>query len=117
MNGWANEEPEKIAETDDQHVSPLREDGQTHGTPASILSVTVGDGLCARAFRGRDSRWRKAAMREPVVEEAAGDCLAGLGEEARGRGGRRGDWSGWCGYDRWRERLAGRVAVAQAECA
>jgi hypothetical protein len=30
---WSKDELGKIAETDDLHISPFREDGKTYGTP------------------------------------------------------------------------------------
>jgi hypothetical protein len=33
MRGWDSDELRKIAEADDLHVSPFREDGSTYGTP------------------------------------------------------------------------------------
>ena len=64
MSTWAKDELSKIAETDDLHISPLREDGKTYGTPKWIWSV-VGDGaLYVRAYNGRNSRWHQAAIRQ-----------------------------------------------------
>jgi hypothetical protein len=54
----------KIAEADDLHVAPFREDGTTYGTPTWIWSVAVGDALYVRAYHGQDSRWYKAALRQ-----------------------------------------------------
>ena len=42
---WSRDELRKIAESDDLHIAPLREDGATYGTPTWIWSVTVGDDL------------------------------------------------------------------------
>jgi hypothetical protein len=42
---WKPEELRRIAETDDLHISPFREDGVTYGTPTWIWSVVVDDGL------------------------------------------------------------------------
>jgi hypothetical protein len=64
MTGWSNYELPKIAEADDLHISPLREDGVTYGTPTWIWSVAVGDSLYVRAYHGQDSRWYEAAMRQ-----------------------------------------------------
>jgi hypothetical protein len=49
MSTWPRAELEKIAETDDLHIAPLREDGETYGTPTWIWSVAVDDGLYVRA--------------------------------------------------------------------
>ena len=46
---WTKGELEKIAETDDLHISPFRGDGKTYGTPTWIWSVVVGDGLYVAA--------------------------------------------------------------------
>jgi hypothetical protein len=64
MSTWSNDELRKIAEADDLHISPLREDGVTYGTPTGIWSVAVGDALYVRASNGRDSRWYQAAVRQ-----------------------------------------------------
>lgn len=61
---WRKEELRRIAETDDLHVSPLREDGVTHGTPTWIWSVAVDDALSVRAYHGKKSRWYQAAPRQ-----------------------------------------------------
>jgi hypothetical protein len=61
---WRKDELSTIAEADDPHVSPLREDGATYGTPTWIWSVAVDGALYARAYSGRDSRWRKTAVRQ-----------------------------------------------------
>lgn len=54
----------KIAGTDDLHISPLREDGKTHGTPTWIWSVIVDEALYVRAYNGQKSRWYQAALRQ-----------------------------------------------------
>ena len=64
MTAWAQDELQKIAGADDLHISPLREDGKTYGTPTWIWSVTVDGGLFVRAYNGRNSRWYRAAMRQ-----------------------------------------------------
>ncbi len=64
MAEWSKEELRKIAEADDLHVSPFREDGVTYGTPTWIWSVTVDDALYVRAYNGKNSRWYKAALRQ-----------------------------------------------------
>lgn len=62
MSDWPNDELRKIAETDDLHIAPFREDGVTYGTPTWIWSVAVDGALYVRAYNGLDSRWYKAAM-------------------------------------------------------
>src|SRR4051812_29084787 len=64
MAAWANDELQKIAETDDLHISPLRDDGTTYGTPTWIWSVAVDDALYVRAYHGQSSRWYQAALRQ-----------------------------------------------------
>jgi hypothetical protein len=63
-SSWAAEELRRIAETDDLHVSPFREDGATYGTPTWIWSVVVDEALDVRAYHGTSSRWHRAAMRQ-----------------------------------------------------
>jgi hypothetical protein len=55
---------EKIAETDDLHISPFREDGKTYGTPTWIWSVVVDGDLYVRAYNGRNSGWYRVAMHQ-----------------------------------------------------
>jgi hypothetical protein len=61
---WSKDELRKIAEGDDLHISPFREDGATYGTPTWIWSVAVDEALYVRAFNGRNSRWFQAAVRQ-----------------------------------------------------
>jgi hypothetical protein len=71
MATWSGDELRKIAEADDLHISPFREDGVTYGTPTWIWSVAVGDALYARAYNGRNSRWYKAASRQKAGQITA----------------------------------------------
>lgn len=64
MATWSKDELRKIAAADDLHISPLREDGATYGTPTWIWSVAIDDALYGRAYNGRDSRWYQAALRQ-----------------------------------------------------
>lgn len=64
MSAWSPDELRKIAETDDLHISPFREDGKTYGTPTWIWSVVVDDGLYVRAYNGKSSRWYQAVLRQ-----------------------------------------------------
>ena len=64
MSVWSKNELHKIAESDDLHISPLREDGKTYGTPTWIWSVVVDAALYVRAYNGQDSRWYQAALRQ-----------------------------------------------------
>jgi hypothetical protein len=64
MTTWSTDELRKIAEADDLHISPLREDGLTYGTPTWIWSVPVDDALYVRGYNGQRSRWYQAAVRQ-----------------------------------------------------
>ena len=64
MSAWSKDELRRIAEADDLHVSPFREDGVTYGTPTWIWSVAVGNSLYVRAYNGQNSSWYKAALRQ-----------------------------------------------------
>jgi len=64
MSSWRRNELKKIADSDDLHISPFREDGMTYGTPTWIWSVVVDDSLYVRAYHGTASRWYKAAMQQ-----------------------------------------------------
>jgi hypothetical protein len=64
MMTWSKDELRKIAEADDLHISPFREDGVTYGTPTWIWSVTVDDAPYVRAYNGQNSRWYQAAVRQ-----------------------------------------------------
>lgn len=64
MSVWSKDELEKIAEADDLHISPFREDGVMYGTPTWIWSVAVDDALYVRAYNGQSSRWYQAALRQ-----------------------------------------------------
>ena len=61
---WPKDELRRIAETDDLHISPFREDGKTYGTPTWIWSVVVDDGLYVRSYNGQRGRWYQAALRQ-----------------------------------------------------
>ena len=63
MSTWPKDELQRIAVTDDLHISPFRDDGTTYGTPTWIRSVAVDGDLYVRAYNGRDSRWYQAAVR------------------------------------------------------
>src|SRR4030088_3582757 len=77
MSTWPKDELRKIAENDDLHISPFREDGTTYGTPTWVCSVAVDGALYVRAYNGRDSRWYQAAMRQKAGRITA----AGLTKE------------------------------------
>ena len=64
MATWSKDELRKIAEADDLHIAPFREDGVTYGTPTWIWSVAVDGALYVRAYNGQNSRWYQAAVRQ-----------------------------------------------------
>lgn len=64
MTTWLKDELRKIADADDLHISPFREDGATYGTPTWIWSVAVAGNLYVRAYHGQKSRWYQAALRQ-----------------------------------------------------
>jgi hypothetical protein len=72
MSSWSKEELRKIAETDDLHISPFREDGVTYGTPTWIWSVAVDGNLYVRAYNGTYSSWYQAATKQKAGRIAAG---------------------------------------------
>ena len=61
---WSKDDLRKIAEADDLHVSPFREDGKTYGTPTWIWYVVVDDALYVRGYNGQKSRWYQAAVQQ-----------------------------------------------------
>ena len=77
MSTWSKDELRKIAEADDLHIAPFREDGRTYGTPTWIWSVAVDDALYVRAYSGQNSRWYEAALRQ----KAGRIIAAGLTKE------------------------------------
>jgi hypothetical protein len=64
MTSWTEDELRRIASSDDLHISPLREDGVTYGTPTWIWSVVVDGDLYVRGYNGQKSRWYQAAIRQ-----------------------------------------------------
>jgi hypothetical protein len=64
MVTWPEDELRKIAEADDLHISPFRDDGKTCGTPTWIWSVAVDGELYVRGYNGQNSRWYQAAVRQ-----------------------------------------------------
>lgn len=61
---WSKEELARIAATDDLHISPLRDDGVTLGTPTWIWSVVADGALYVRGYNGAQSRWYQAAIKQ-----------------------------------------------------
>ena len=64
MTTWSKDELHKIAQADDLHISPFRDDGVTYGTPTWIWSVAVNDALYVRGYNGQNSLWYQAAVRQ-----------------------------------------------------
>ena len=79
MTTWGKDELRQIADADDLHISPFREDGATYGTPTWIWSVAVDGALYVRAYNGRTSRWHRAAVRQ----KAGRIMAAGMTKEVR----------------------------------
>ena len=84
MAAWSQDELRRIAEADDLHVAPFREDGATYGTPTWIWSVAVDDALYVRGYNGQNSRWYQAAVRQKAgriiawtIGGSDDDCDAG----------------------------------------
>ena len=72
MEIWNKDELRRIADTDDLHIAPFREDGVTYGTPTWIWSVVVDGNLYARAYNGTASSWYKAALRQKAGRITSG---------------------------------------------
>src|SRR5271163_1363123 len=81
---WSGDELRKIAETDDLHISPFREDGVTYGTPTWIWSVAVDDALYVRGYNGQQSRWYQAAVRQRAGRIIAAGMTREVGFEPIG---------------------------------
>lgn len=64
MSAWSKEDLRKIADADDLHISPFRDDGVTYGTPTWIWSVVVDNALYVRGYNGQQSRWYQAAVKQ-----------------------------------------------------
>lgn len=67
------EDIKEIAERNDFHIAPLREDGKTYGTLTWIWVVEVNGELYVRAYNGKRSKWYGAALKQKAGKiEAAG---------------------------------------------
>lgn len=84
ISSWSKEELRKIAESDDLHISPFREDGVTYGTPTWIWSVVVDGNLYVRAYNGTNSSWYQAATKQKAGRVAAGGLTKEVAFEAVG---------------------------------
>ena len=82
MCAWSKNELSKIAEADDLHIAPFREDGRTYGTPTWIWSVAVDGALYVRAYNGTKSRWYQAAMRQKAGRVIAAGMTKDVAFEA-----------------------------------
>ena len=63
---WSKEELRLIAETDDLHIAPFREDGRTYGTPTWIWSVVVNGEPYVRSYNGQSGGWYQAAIQQKL---------------------------------------------------
>ena len=77
MPAWPKEELCKIAEADDLHIAPFRDDLKTYGTPTWIWSVAVDGDLYVRGYNGKKSRWYQAA----VLQKLGRIIAAGMTKE------------------------------------
>jgi hypothetical protein len=75
LSTWSKDELRKIADSDDLHISPFREDGKTYGTPTWIWSVVVDDALYVRAYSGQDSSWYQAALQQKAGRISAAGMM------------------------------------------
>src|SRR5437762_477658 len=75
----SKEEIRRIADADDLHIAPFREDGVTYGTLTWIWSVAVDDVLYVRAYHGKKSRWYQAAIQQKAGKIRA----AGMAKQVR----------------------------------
>ena len=64
MSRWAKDEVDRMAATDNLHISPFRDDGKTYGTPTWIWSVVADGALYVRAYNWQNSRWYQAVLRQ-----------------------------------------------------
>lgn len=82
---WSSIELNDIVEADDLHISPLRTDGKTMGTPTWIWCVEVAGALYVRAYNGVDSRWYQSALKHKAGQIiAAGETRDVIFEKVRG---------------------------------
>ena len=81
MTTWPEDDLRKIAEADDLHISPFRDDGKTYGTPTLIWSVAVDGALYVRGYSGQKSRWYQAAIRQKAGRIMAASVTKEVGFE------------------------------------
>jgi hypothetical protein len=73
MANWSEQELGTLADTDDLHISPFREDRTTYGTPTWIWSVVVDGELFVRAYNGQNSSWYQSAIAQKAGRITAAD--------------------------------------------
>lgn len=61
---WQKDQVDRIVKADDLHISPMRDDCKTYGTPTWIWCVQVEGDLYVRAYNGTASRWYQAAAKQ-----------------------------------------------------
>ncbi|MBA1143388.1 DUF2255 family protein [Mesorhizobium neociceri] len=79
---WSKNELAKIGASDDLHISPLRDDGVTLGTPTWIWSVVTDGELYVRGYNGQASRWYQAAIRQKAGRISAAGMTRDVGFES-----------------------------------
>jgi hypothetical protein len=72
MAAWPEDELRRIAETDDLHVAPFREDGTTYGTPTWIWPVVVDERVDERVDHRVDEAYRKKYRGSPYLAAMIG---------------------------------------------
>ncbi|MCF1192234.1 DUF2255 family protein [Mangrovimonas sp. AS39] len=73
LNHLTQDDITTIAERNDFHIAPFREDGETYGTLTWIWVVEVQGELYVRAYNGTRSRWYEAAIQQKAGKiKAAG---------------------------------------------
>ena len=71
---WSSQQLEAISDSNDFHVAPFRDDGETYGTLTYIWSVVVGEAVYIRAYGGTSSSWYQAAISQKAGKiKAAGE--------------------------------------------
>jgi hypothetical protein len=84
MSAWNQTELKQIAEGDDLHIAPLRDDGVSYGTPTWIWSAAVEDALYVRGYNGQSSTWYQAAVRHKAGRIIAAGMTKEVTFEAAG---------------------------------
>lgn len=79
MTAWDQADLRKIADVDDLHIAPFRDDWTTYGALTWIWSVVVDGELYVRAYNGRGSRWHRAALQQKVGRITAAGMTKDVG--------------------------------------